>query len=326
MTRIGSNALLIAAFFTQPLIAANEAEELVLRKNEGLESEQAKVGSKQSDPNEKAIALCYDQIDPITPQPLSDPSCLRKASKEDRTPPPQSVWRSFSFGWAVISQIILNDLMDVDSNGKAVEDSILNTIFGELMVSWKDLGDVRLSLGTTKTVIKTSLSTLYSSGVFRNNRVLLNFPTTFSWDLGCDLNLFTWKNFYGTFSADYMAYNPKVDYVVDGATSVTHYVDIGAKFYSWNLALLGGYTFDLSPSFSFSPFFINNYGADYLNIDTYFLDLDGLTTIEIGDLVGPPVWGYTLGMTLSSGDKWGLTAQFSQLAYIGYTIAFNMGF
>ena len=62
-------------------------EKLTLRNNDGLKSERGKAGSKQSDPNEEAIALCYGQrkrIDPATPQPLSNPSLLHKVSENDQ--------------------------------------------------------------------------------------------------------------------------------------------------------------------------------------------------------------------------------------------------
>ena len=57
---------------------------LTSRKNDGLESERGKAGSKQSDPKKEAIAVCYDRqerIDLATSQPFSVPSFLCKVSK-----------------------------------------------------------------------------------------------------------------------------------------------------------------------------------------------------------------------------------------------------
>lgn len=222
--------------------------------------------------------------------------------------------------WGITGHFIQNLMLDVRRNHAEVRQSMINTVMGELKLNLYDRVDLYAGVGTAKLEAKTALSTLYSSGVHRNNTLDLNFTTATAWTCGLKAKMVEWQNWYAGLGLSYFSYRPTLDFLVDNSTSSTHYLDLSAHYFSWIMALGGGYSAQISDTFMLKPHMSAIYGTMYANIDQRFVDLDGLTTIEISDLQCPYMWGYVLGVTLMGSDRFCLTAQMARLMYMGYSI------
>lgn len=241
-------------------------------------------------------------------------------------PEPQDDGQFYHWRWGVFARFIQNDLLDVRRNNAGVRKSAFNTVLGELTLNLYDRIDLFAGVGTSKLEAITTLSSLYSSGVFRNNTVDLNFTTATAWNCGFSAKAIEWQNWYTGLGFSYFSHYPRLDYIVDNSTSTTHYLNLDAHFYAWMLSLGGGYVAQISRTFSLKPHMAGIYGPNYVTIAQHFVDLDGLTTIEISELYAPFEWGYILGVTLIGGSHFSLTAQLARVLYEGFSITGSFPF
>ncbi|MCH9704129.1 MAG: hypothetical protein K0U13_04995 [Chlamydiae bacterium] len=235
-------------------------------------------------------------------------------------PEPQGDGHLFHWRWGLYSRFIQNDMLDVRRNNAEVRKSAFNTILGELTLNFFDRIDLHAGVGTSKMEVDTALSSLYISGVHRNNTVEMSFTSATAWSCGLNAKLLQWQNWYTGVGISYFAHYPKLDYIVDSENSVSHYLNVDAHYYSWLATIGGGYEARISRTFYFRPHMAGIYGPNHLKIDNTTVNLDGLTTVEVSELYTPYMWGYVIGATLIGGKHFSLTAQLARIMYMGFSI------